>query len=297
VELRQLRYAVAVAEKRSFTKAAASEIVVQSALSQQVRKLEQELGVRLFDRTTRSVSTTSAGEALLPVIRQVLAGLDQLAAEAQAIRGIVQGQITVGLMEVPPEALEVASLIATFHQRYPGISVSVRSGGGSSLVQAVHDRELDVALVGVTDRDEDERLQSLPLLTEALVAVLPEDHELAPRRSVSLAELASFPFIDFPRGYGLRIETDRGFRDVARQVAFEVTRVELVTQFIRHGLGVAILPESVARSQELRGGLILAEISDAELTRQVRLVHPSPPALSAVGRAFVASVEEFFTMT
>jgi DNA-binding transcriptional LysR family regulator len=294
MELRQLRYVVAVADKRSFTKAAASEIVVQSALSQQVRKLEAELGVRLFDRTTRSVSISPAGEVLLPTIRQILDGLDRIVTEAQAIRGIVQGQITVGLMEVPPEVLDVANLIDGFHARYPGIRVSVRSGGASRLVQAIHDHEVDVALVGLTGERHDDRLTYESLLTETLVAVLPEDHELAPRGSVTLNDLVASPFIDFPRGYGLRSETDRGFRDVSRQVAFEVTRVDLVAQFVRHGLGVALLPESVAHSQARSGGLALANISDAELRRHVWLVFPTPPALSAAGQAFVGGVEELF---
>lgn len=294
MELRQLRYVVAVADRRSFTKAAASEIVVQSALSQQVSKLEAELGVRLFDRTTRSVSISPAGEVLLPTIRQVLDGLDRIVTEAQAIRGIVQGQITVGVMEVPPEVLDIANLIDSFHARYPGIRVSVRSGGASRLVQAIHDHEVDVALVGLSGERQDDRLTYEPLLTEALVAVLPEDHELAPRGSVTLSDLAACPFIDFPRGYGLRSETDRGFRDVSRQVAFEVTRVDLVAQFVRHGLGVALLPASVAHSQARSGGLALAKISDAELSRHVWLVFPAAPALSAAGRAFVGGVEELF---
>jgi DNA-binding transcriptional LysR family regulator len=212
MELRQLRYTVAVADRRSFTKAAASEIVVQSALSQQVRKLEQELGVRLFERTTRSVSITAAGEALLPLIRLVLAGADQLTAEAQSIRGVLHGRITIGLMEVPPEVLDIAEMIDSFHRRHPGIDVVVRSGGGNQLVQAVRDREVDVALVG-----------------------------------------------------------------------FEVTRVVLMTEFVRRGLGIAVLPESVARVQALSGGLVLARISDAQLRRQARLVFRESP--SPAGRA------------
>src|SRR6185437_15433915 len=126
------------------TRAAAGQVVVQSALSQQVRKLETELGVRLFDRTTRSVTITSAGEALLPIIRRILADAGQLATQAQAIRGVVQGRLIVGMMEVPPQLLDIAAIIGKFHARYPGVTISLRSGGSDVLVRAVRDRQVDV---------------------------------------------------------------------------------------------------------------------------------------------------------
>ena len=293
MDLRQLQYAAAVADARSFTRAAAGQVVVQSALSQQVRKLETELGVRLFDRTTRSVTITSAGEALLPIIRRVLASADQLAAEAQAIRGVIRGRLVVGMMEVPPQVLDIAAIIGEFHARYPGVSVALRSGGSDVLVRAVHDRAVDVALVGLAAGAPGGRVSCTPLLNEDLIAVLPQHHQLAGARSVTIGDLAEFPFIDFPPGYGLRTETDLGFADVTRQVAFEVTRVEQITQFVRRELGVALLPESVARTVVAPGGLVLVPVRGARLRRQVTLVAPADPPPSAAGQAFVRSVREF----
>jgi DNA-binding transcriptional LysR family regulator len=293
MELRQLQYALAVADARSFTRAAAGQVVVQSALSQQVAKLESELGVRLFDRTTRSVTITSAGEALLPVIRRILAGVDQLATEAQAIQGTIKGRLSVGMMEVPPQALDIAAIIGRFHARYPGVSIALRSGGSDVLVRAVRDRAVDVALVGLAAEPAGRRVSVTPLLHEDLIAVLPPGHRLARARSVTIGELAGIPFIDFPAGYGLRAETDLGFAGVARQVAFEVTRVEQVTQFVRQGLGVALLPESVARAQAAAGGVALVPVSGAGLRRHVRLVAPQDPPGSAAGQAFTRTVREF----
>ncbi|MFE3056693.1 LysR family transcriptional regulator [Nocardia sp. NPDC059239] len=293
MNLQQLRYVVAVAELGSFTKAAADLFVVQSALSQQVRKLEDELGVRLFARTTRSVVPTPEGEALLPQIRQVLAGVDRLVIDAQALHGAVRGRLTVGLMEVPPELLDVAALMAAFHARYPEVSVTLRSGGSDLLVGAVRDRKLDVAIVGLAVESAMAHVEFTPLLSEPLVAVLPVDHPASPGASVSVHDLAACPFIDFPPGYGLRRETDRGFTSVTRHVAFEVTRVEQVAQFVRQGLGVALLPESVARSHADRdASLVLRQVSDAELRRQVNLVAPRAP-VSAACQAFVRCVNEF----
>lgn len=297
MNLRQLRYAVALAEARSFTKAADNEYVVQSALSQQLRKLEDELGVALFERTTRSVALTPAGEALLPLMHQVLAGVDQIKFDAQALSGTIAGRLTVGMMEVPSESLDVAALMATFHARYPEVSVTLRSGGSDLLIEAVRDRKLDVAVVGSNVSTPTGRLAFTELFTEPLVAVLPSSHELAGRRSVLLDQLAALPFIDFPPGYGLRHETDRGFAGVTRRVAFEVTRVDEVIQFVSQDLGVALLPESVAISRVGDNPrLALRPVAGANLYRQVNLVAPARPLRSAASQAFIGCLEDHIAL-
>ncbi|OBK22855.1 LysR family transcriptional regulator [Mycobacterium asiaticum] len=298
MNLQQLRYVLAVAETGSFTRAADSLFVVQSALSQQVRKLEDELGIPVFNRTTRSVSLTPAGEALLPLLRQVIAGVDQIAIDAQALRGTVAGRLTVGMMEIPSESLDVSALMATFHERYPDVIVTLRSGGSDLLVQATRDRKLDAAIVGSNIGRSTDQLCFEHLFSESLVAVLPVGHPLAIRRSVSLSELAALPFIDFPPGYGLRRETDRGFADVRRRVAFEVTRVDEVIHFVCQNLGVALLPESVARSRaETNATLVLLPVQGAELRREVHLVASPSRFRSAATHAFIGCVHEHIGLT
>jgi DNA-binding transcriptional LysR family regulator len=293
MNLRQLRYAVALAEAQSFTKAADNEFVVQSALSQQLRKLEDELGVALFERTTRSVALTPAGEALLPLMHQVLAGVDQITFGAQALSGTIAGRLTVGMMEVPSESLDVAALMATFHARYPEVSVTLRSGGSNLLIEAVRDRKLDVAVVGSNVLPPIGRLTVTELFTEPLVAVLPSSHELAAGETVLLDQLAALPFIDFPPGYGLRHETDRGFAGVPRRVAFEVTRVDEVIQFVSQDLGVALLPESVAVARAGNDpALVLRPVAGANLYRQVNLVAPASKLRSAASHAFIGCVHD-----
>jgi DNA-binding transcriptional LysR family regulator len=297
MNLRQLRYAVALAEAQSFTKAADNEYVVQSALSQQLRKLEDELGVALFERTTRSVALTPAGEALLPLMHQVLAGVDQIKFDAQALSGTIAGRLTVGMMEVPSESLDVAALMATFHACYPEVSVTLRSGGSDLLIEAVRDRKLDVAVVGSNVLPPIGRLTVTELFTEPLVAVLPSSHELAAGETVLLDQLAALPFIDFPPGYGLRHETDRGFAGVTRRVAFEVTRVDEVIQFVSQDLGVALLPESVAISRVGDNPrLALRPVAGANLYRQVNLVAPASPLRSAASQAFIGCLEDHIAL-
>jgi DNA-binding transcriptional LysR family regulator len=183
--------------------------------------------------------------------------------------------------------------MATFHTRYPEVSVTLRSGGSDLLIDAVRDRKLDVAIVGSNLPPTTARLTFTELFVEPLVAVLPARHELATGSAVRLDQLASLPFIDFPPGYGLRHETDRGFAGVPRRVAFEVTRVDEVIHFVRRDLGVALLPESVAVS---RVGddptLVLRPVAGTKLYRQVNLVAPNDALRSAASRAFIACVDD-----
>jgi DNA-binding transcriptional LysR family regulator len=298
MNLQQLRYVVALAETKSFTKAAESAFVVQSALSQQVRRLEEELGVPLFERTTRSVALTPAGEALMPLLHQVVAGVDQLKIDAQALSGTVAGRLNVGMMEVPSESLDVATLMATFHSRYPDVSVTLRSGGSDALLDATRDRKLDAAIVGSNVTRAADQVTFTHLFSESLIAVLPVDHPLTLASSVSVTELAGLPFIDFPPGYGLRHETDRGFAHVARRVAFEVTRVDEVIHFVRKNLGVALLPESVARARaDSDPTLALRPVAGADMHRQVHLVMPRPHLRSAACHAFIGCVDEHIGRT
>lgn len=293
MNLQQLRYVVALADANSFTKAAEAMFVVQSALSQQVRRFENEIGLRLFERTTRSVSLTPAGEALMPLLRQVVAGIDQISVDARALSGTVRGRLTVGMMEIPSESLDVATLMATFHCRYPDVSVTLRSGGSDVLIEAVRDKKLDAAIVGSNVSNAAGLLTFTHLFSEPLIAVMPAQHALTQNSSVSITALAALPFIDFPPGYGLRHETDRGFANVTRRVAFEVTRVDEVTHFVRKDLGVALLPESVARNRaNADPALALRPVAGVDMHRRVHLVAPRPQARSAASQAFVDCVAE-----
>ncbi|ORA16027.1 LysR family transcriptional regulator [Mycobacterium arosiense] len=298
MNLQQLRYVVALAEANSFTKAAEAMFVVPSALSQQVGRFEDEIGLKLFQRTTRSVSLTPAGEELLPLVRQVVTGIDQIAVDARALAGTVRGRLTVGMMEIPSESLDVATLMATFHSHYPDVTVTLRSGGSDMLIASVRDRNLDVAIVGSNVSTAGGALTFTRLFSEPLIAVMPAHHPLTKKPSVSITALAALPFIDFPPGYGLRHETDRGFANASRRVAFEVTRVEEVIHFVRKDLGVALLPESVARTRaDADPTLALRPVAGADMHRRVYLVAPHSDKRSEACKAFIGCVAEHIGQT
>jgi DNA-binding transcriptional LysR family regulator len=167
--------------------------------------------------------------------------LDRVVGGLETVLDAVAGRLTVGMMEVPSESLDVATLMATFHSRYPDVTVTLRSGGSDVLVEATRDRKLDAAIVGPNVARAADQLTFTHLFSESLIAVMPIDHPLTQGSSVSVTELAVLPFIDFPPGYGLRHETDRGFAGVARRVAFEVTRISCARP-CRHRFDTGIAP-------------------------------------------------------
>src|SRR3954471_2800371 len=145
MDLRQLRYLDAVARARSFTAAALDLHVAQSALSQQVAKLERELGVELLRRTTRRVEVTEAGELVLERGRRALAEADAIRADLDALRGLVRGRLRVG--GVPPvSGLHPAALIADFGRRFPGVDITIREEVAAQLLDELADDRLDLVL-------------------------------------------------------------------------------------------------------------------------------------------------------
>src|SRR5947208_9779047 len=142
MELRQLRYVEAVERHRHFTRAAEELHVAQSALSHQVRRLETELGAELFERTSRTVVPTEAGEALAGGARRILAEVDGIRGEIDELRGLVRGRVSVGAL-LPAGPLDVPALLARFAKAFPGIEVGLREGTAGDMLRYLAADEVD----------------------------------------------------------------------------------------------------------------------------------------------------------
>ncbi|ASO20490.1 DNA-binding transcriptional LysR family regulator [Actinoalloteichus hoggarensis] len=248
MELQQLRYVVAVAETSSFTRAAERCLVVQSALSHQVARLERELGARLFERTSRRVRLTHAGEAFLPAARQCLDAAERAAAEVASAVGEIRGRLAVGVIPTVA-AVDVPAALHSFHQRCPQVRIDLRVGPSEQLVEQVKDGVLELAFLGLPVTARPRGVESRPLAQDRLVAVVAPDHRLAGESEIELARLADEAFVDLPAGTAGRAQSDQAFAaaGVHREVAFEVTTVDLMMiRLVRQGLCVALLPSNYA---------------------------------------------------
>ncbi|GAA1524835.1 LysR family transcriptional regulator [Actinomadura kijaniata] len=243
MDLQQMRYVVAVADTGSFTRAAERCLVVQSALSHQIAKLERELGARLFDRTSRMVRLTPAGAAFLPAARQALDAAERARAEVAAVTGEIRGNLAIGAIPTVA-AVDLPNVLKEYHRRHPRVRISLRTMASEVLVEQVRDGTLDAALLGLLPGMEPRGVRHRRLAHDNLVAVVHPEHPLAGEPEVELRRLADETFIDFPSGTVGRAQSDAAFAasDVRREVPFEVSAGELMVRMVRSGLGIAMLP-------------------------------------------------------
>ena len=289
MELQQLRYVVAVAETTNFTRAAERCHVVQSALSHQIKRLEHELGVALFARTSRQVRLTPAGDAFLPAARQALEAAERAAAGAAATVGEVRGRLSVGVIPTVA-AVDVLAALRDLRRRHPQVRVSLRTGASDALTSDVVGGRLDVAFLGLPSSARPTGVFRHELARDRLVAVLAPDHPLAGAQDLNLADLTGEPFVDFPYGSAGRAQTDQAFAraGLSRDVAFEVTDAPLMAQVIRYGLAVGFLPSTyLGRAPEL-GGLATATVTNAPT--RVEYVVWGKPGPSPATLAFLTAI-------
>jgi DNA-binding transcriptional LysR family regulator len=244
MELRQLRYLEAVARHRSFTKAALDLPIAQSALSQQVGRLERELGVELLRRNTRRVEVTEAGELVLTRARRALAEVEGVRADLDALQGLVRGTLRLGgVPAVGP--VHPAALIADFTRAHPGVAVTVLEDVAFTLLDQLRHGELDLVMA-LVDPDALDGLEGVRLRDEELVVIAPLDHPLARHKRVRVERLAGEAFVTYGAGSALRealLELVPSGRFVA-----EANELEIVRELTARGLGVTLIPRSVVAS-------------------------------------------------
>ncbi|MFD5143615.1 LysR family transcriptional regulator [Streptomyces sp. NPDC058401] len=270
MELRQLEYFVAVAEEQNFTRAAERVHISQSGVSAQIRRLEEELGAELFDRSSRTATLTVAGKAALEHARTALAATGALAQAVGEVTGLIRGRLTVGMV-VGCTITPLFDALAAFHRAHPGVEIALLEDNSDRLVQAVRAGAVDLALVG-TAATTPEGLEAFTLISERLVVVVPAGHPLAVADRVTLRDLGGYPVICMPPGTGLRTVLDQACagQGLRPAIALEAGAADAVADLAARGLGVAVLSASMADSY--RDRLTARTIEDVEIPALLSLV-------------------------
>ncbi len=296
MDLRQLRYLVALAEERHFTRAAAREHIAQPALSQQIRRLEEEVGLALVERTTRQVRMTAAGELLVARARRILSEVDAAQTELQGLRGIQTGHVTVGAMHTMGP-IDVSLALAIFHARHPGVELTVREMSSEELAEMLRVDEIDLAFLSVTERIESHGLGLHQLVSEELVVILPREHRLSGRKTLRMEELADEQFISYREGSRLReLLVSAGQRaGFEPQVKLESNESMRVRRLVARGMGVAILPRSDAESPGTE--LAVASLTEPALSRDITLAWREGRRHTPAAAEFIELARTTFTET
>ena len=247
IELRHLRYFLAVAETLHFSKAAENIGIAQPPLSQQIKRLEQLIGHRLFDRTTRGVKLTLAGQLLAERARSTLEKVQDDLAQVRRLGRGEEGTLTVGFSG-SVMFTELPAAIESYRRRYPKVELRLRELATSAQIAALLNGTLDLAFM--RDGDPTEGIQIKTWLEERYIAVLPEAHELAGKRRLRVRDLQKEHFVLFARRMG-PLAFDRtiaccernGFRP---NIVQEGTQWPTIVRLVAAGIGVSLAPACMA---------------------------------------------------
>ncbi len=291
MELRHLRYFIAVAEELHFGRAAQSLGISQPPLSQQIQALEQQLGARLFERTNRRVELSEAGRLFLDEARQVLAQVDKAADVARRAQLGELGELKIGFTASAPFTSSIPQAIFAFRQAYPDVHLALKEMTSQDVVACLEDQSIRVGIMRPLPLPDS--LTAVELLRDPLVAILRADHPLAEgsEHGLSLSALAAEPFVFFPRSYGsglhaqlLSLARAAGFSPLITQEAGEVMTI---IGLVAAGLGVTVLPASYQRMRI--DGVVYRTLLDPGATSSIWLAQRKDEQ-SPMARAFMELV-------
>ena len=301
VELHHIRYFVSVARHQSFTRAAAENMVAQPSLSQQIRRLEEELGAPLFDRSRTPVRLTEAGEALLPHAEAILRQVEAAKAAVEERLGLRTGRLVLGSLPMTGSRV-LPRVITAFRRRYPGIQVILREESTQRLTELALAGETDLTLTTLPLGSPG--LLAQPLLTEPILLALPPDHPLVLEvtgptgvRPVPLSAVADEPFLIMKPGYGFRdlvLEACRAAGFVP-QIAFESAQIETLQAMVAAGLGVTLVP-AMAADRSLRPAPVFVPLAGDPLTRTLALAWRRDRPLPRSAEAFLRLSSELWPL-
>ncbi|MEJ9282127.1 MULTISPECIES: LysR family transcriptional regulator [Ureibacillus] len=294
MELRQLRYFVEVAEREHISEAAEHLHVAQSAVSRQIANLEEELGTALFERVGRNVKLTPIGKIFLEHAITALNAIDYAVKQVEEYLDPEKGSIKIGF----PTSLAsyvLPTVISAFKKEYPDVSFHLRQGSYRYLIEAVKNRELNLAFLGPVPK-KDETIDSMILFNENICALLPANHRLAKRDKIHLDELRHDHFVLFPEGYILhKVVVDAcksaGFSPIATSVGEDM---DALKGLVAAGIGVTLLPESSFYDSTPRL-TIKMKIDNPNITRNVGIIYPTNRELAPSEQVFIKFVQTFFS--
>lgn len=294
MDLRQLRYFACIVESGSFAKASRQLFIAQPALSQQLAKLEAEVGKPLLNRSSKGVTPTDNGLALYHHARFMLRQLDQALSIARQESGEVRGMVSVGLPATTVSAIGLP-LVRRIRERYPSILLNVVEGMSGHIGQMMRLGQLDLAVLFSSDAVPD--LTAIALLEEELFVMLPCDSPLVAKRrtSITIAEAAELPLILPTGAHGLRrrIAVEFEQRNLTAQVVAEIDSLSLLMGCIYDGMGATIKPMSAIQLEGARGRNWRAlSISDARITRRNYLYSIEPGMLSPAAAAVAGELRD-----
>jgi LysR family transcriptional activator of glutamate synthase operon len=287
MDLTTLKCFVSLAELGSLTAAAEVHHLTQPAVSIRLRKLEAELGAKLFYLSGRRMRLTSAGERAVAAARRMLRDAGELIRELADNEGLAQGRIAIGTIDAASSYV-LPPVFSRFRERYPGVEIHLEVSATAVLLRLLREGALEIA-VGTLPVERSGEYEIHPIYRERLLLIAPPGHPLSRAKRLTPRDIADAPFISFHRGATTRriIEKELARHGAAPRVTITTDSPEAIRNLVAAGLGLAILPERLVRDDVRRGAVHVPRISGLVFERSLGLIIPSRRYLPETVRAFL----------
>lgn len=287
MEFHQLRYACAVAETGSFSRAAERCQIAQPSLSQQVLKLEEDLGAKLFDRLGRGVRLTEAGRAFMPHARSILEQMEVARLTVADKNADLRGSVRVGVIPTIAPYL-IPRYTATFTRKYPDAKLRIVEGITPVLVESLRNLSIDLAILALPLRHKD--MEFFSIRTEPLFAVLPKDHPCATAESIALKELRHESFVMLRDGHCFRdLSIGACTRaNITPHIKFESDQFSSVLGMVAAGVGISLVPEMAV---DRNADCCYVRLSDTRATRTIVAAVLRGRSFNRVQQAFLSGIQ------
>jgi LysR family transcriptional regulator, transcriptional activator of the cysJI operon len=291
VHLETLKVFCDVVETKSFSVAASQNYVTQSAVSQQIRMLEEKYGKQLLERTRGNVQLTPAGEILYQASKEIVQRYQDLESRLQDVAKVVAGTVRVATVH-SIGLYELSTQLKRFLKAYPQVQIQLGYSRSSKIYEDALKGGIDLGIVAYPNRRPG--ITVIPLREDRLVLVVPPAHAFAKHRTISTNRLAGEALVGFDRDIPTRRETDRVLRKhgIDPRYVTELDNVEVMKRVVEIGLGIAILPELAVRPEVKGGTLVSVQLSDEVFPRQLGIIHRSGKHFSPAAAKFIECLRE-----
>jgi len=290
MDINQLEVLIAVAQEKSFSRAAERLHRTQPAISQAIRRLETEIGEPLFDRSSKDGTMTAAGRVLFGLAQQMINLRHGAHAAIKELKGLHRGKLSLTANEYT--VMYLLPLLPLFRARHPHIKIEVKRSLASRISSEILARETEIGIVSF--KPNDAAITSVAVLTDELALIVPPDHPLAARKIISVRELGAESFVahNVPSPYRERVvRTFEKYR-TPLNISLEMPTLEAIKRFVEGGMGVALVPRLTAQVEIARGQVAALAVREMKLERKLYLVYRKGATLSHAARAFLRVAKE-----
>lgn len=290
MDINQLEVLIAVAREKSFSRAADVLGRTQPAVSQAIRRLEQEIGEKLFDRSSKDGTLTAAGELLVDYARQMMNLRVAANTALREMRNLQSGKVMISANE--HTVFYLLPVIEEFRRRHPSIKIEVQRGVASRIPEQITAREVELGVISF--KPNDPTLRSISVLNDELVLVVAPGHALAKRASVAIRELSDETFIahNAPSPYRKRVIETFDKYGTRLNISVELPSLEAIKRLVETGIGIALVPKLTAAPEIASGQLVGVSVREMKLERKLNIIYRKNSVLSHASQEFLKIARE-----